>query len=296
MKDEFPVTGLRSVELEVPDLQRAATFYTDVWGLTEAGRQGGSIYLQCGSGDAYVLRLRHAAQSAIVSYTLRAGDDTDLAKLRARAIAAGGTADGEIGQISDPGGGVGFSMFDLVGRRFRVVQNDDRVAPNPTSGCPDRLAHLNINTTDLERDIAFYVDGLGFKVSDRSKIMGFVRTNSDHHTIVLAKAPVETLNHIAFNHAVWEDVMKASGRMVDAGFPIGWGPGRHGPGDNVFMYFVDPAGIVIEHTAEVLQIDDSYPIGGPENWNWPTGRTDQWGIAPPKSERCKIAQLAIPFR
>ena len=177
------------------------------------------------------------------------------------------------------------------------MQGDDRVAPNATGQHrPDRLAHLNINTTDLERDIAFFADGLGFKVADRSKIMGFMRTNDDHHTIVLANAPVDTLNHIAFNHPTWEDVMKASGRMVDAHYPIGWGPGRHGPGDNVFMYFVDPAGFVVEHTAEVLQIDDTYPVGGPDDWVWPAGRTDQWGIAPPKTEACKHAQLAIPFK
>jgi catechol 2,3-dioxygenase len=125
--------------------------------------------------------------------------------------------------------------------------------------------------------------------------MAFLRTNDDHHSIVLAKATCDTLNHVAFNHECWEDVMKASGRMRDARFPIGWGPGRHGPGNNVFMYFVDPFGIVIEHTAEVSQVDDSYRVGGPEDWVWPEGRVDQWGIAPPKTDDCKAAQLAIPF-
>ena len=46
------------------------------------------------------------------------------------------------------------------------------------------------------------------------------------------------------------------GRMKDAGHAIEWGPGRHGPGDNAFNYFIDPFGIVIEYTAEVEQIDD----------------------------------------
>ena len=89
--------------------------------------------------------------------------------------------------------------------------------------------------------------------------------------------------------------MRASGRMMDAGFAIGWGPGRHGPGNNVFTYFVDPFGFVIEHTADVLQVDDHYRVGGPEDWTWPKGRSDQWGIAPPKTSECKAAQLAIPF-
>jgi catechol 2,3-dioxygenase len=71
--------------------------------------------------------------------------------------------------------------------------------------------------------------------------------------------------------------------------------GRHGPGDNVFAYFVDPTGIVIEYTAEVLQVDDDYRVKGSSEWVWPPGRTDHWGIAPPKSEACKKAQTAIAF-
>ena len=297
MATEFPLSGLRSVELEVPDLARSVAFYTGIWGLTETARENGFVYLRCEGEDAYALRLSEAAAPAILSYTLRAADGIGLADLHARALAAGAVAEDGIAAMQEPGGGEGFSVRDAVGRRLRVVAGDARVAPLQSGQSrPDRLSHININTTDLERDIAFYEQGFGFKVTDRSKMMGFVRTNADHHTIVLAKAPVDTLNHIAFNHRTWEDVMKASGRLVDAHYPIGWGPGRHGPGDNVFAYFVDPAGIVVEHTAEVLQVDDSYRVGGPDDWTWPPGRTDHWGIAPPKSEECKAAQLAIGFR
>ena len=44
---------------------------------------------------------------------------------------------------------------------------------------------------------------------------------------------------------------------------IEWGVGRHGPGNNVFAYFIGPVGIVVEYTAEVLQVDDSYVLRGP---------------------------------
>ncbi len=297
MSSTFPISGLRSVELEVPDLDQASAFYTRIWGLTEAKRSDGYLYLRCEGDDPYTMRLSQGDEPAILSYTLRAADDTDLVALLARAEAAGGTAEKGIAELSDLGGGTGFSMLDTVGRRLRIVKGDERVAPEFTDQSrADRLSHININTTDLERDIAFYVDGLGFAVSDRSKIMGFVRTNSDHHTIVLATAPVETLNHIAFNHRNWEDVMKASGRLVDEKQPIGWGPGRHGPGHNIFAYFLDPFGIVVEHTAEMLQVDENYRVGGPQDWTWPPGRTDHWGIAPPKTDACKAAQLAIAFK
>ena len=48
-----------------------------------------------------------------------------------------------------------------------------------------------------------------------------------------------------------DSVMRGGGRMKDAGFAIEWGPGRHGPGDNAFNYFVGPFGEVIEYTASI---------------------------------------------
>ena len=55
-----------------------------------------------------------------------------------------------------------------------------------------------------------------------------------------------------------ESCMRGGGRMRDAGYPIEWGPGRHGSGNNVFCYFAGPEEFPIEYTAEVLQIDDCY--------------------------------------
>ena len=67
--------------------------------------------------------------------------------------------------------------------------------------------------------------------------------------------------------------------MRDAGISCAWGPGRHGPGDNVFAYFVAPFGAVIEYTSEVSEVEDSHHVGSPADWTWPPGRIDQWGIS-----------------
>ena len=182
------------------------------------------------------------------------------------------------------------------GGLLRFVHGDIRHLPKPPLGDrPERLAHVNLNSTDVDALGRFYEKALGFRLTDRSKAMAFVRCNSDHHAVVIADAGVNGLNHVAFLMPDLESVMRGSGRMIDAGFPIAWGVGRHGPGDNVFAYFIDPVGIVIEYTAEVLQVDDSYVVRGPVDWVWPPGRTDQWGIAPPKADHVKAAQLAVPY-
>jgi len=48
--------------------------------------------------------------------------------------------------------------------------------------------------------------------------------------------------------------MRGMGRMKDNGLPDRVGPGRHGPGDNVFAYFCGPDEVRLEYAAEILQI------------------------------------------
>jgi hypothetical protein len=141
----------------------------------------------------------------------------------------------------------------------------------------------------------FLESALGFRLADRTRIMAFMNCNDDHHSIAFGDTDNDALNHIAFLMPDLDSVMRGGGRMKDAGFPIEWGPGRHGPGDNAFNYFIGPFGEVIEYTAEVEQIDDSYRVGGPADWTWPPGRVDQWGISAPPSARLKQAQRAVLF-
>ncbi|MET3760086.1 VOC family protein [Sphingomonas sp. UYEF23] len=292
----FPIEGIRSVNFIVPDLAAATDFYTAVWGLEIAEGRGDTVWLRDMGSDAQILALHIGDAPAIRWMTFRAVPDSDLAALADALVAHGGTLVAALHDLDEPGGGRAVVVRDGQGRALRLVQDDTRVSPLPHDpDRPERLTHINFNSDDVARDVRLFTDALCFTLTDRSKMMAFVRTNDDHHAVVIAEAPVNTFNHVAFQLPDWESVMRASGRMVDHAFPIGWVPGRHGPGNNVFAYFVDPFGFVVQYTTDVLQVDDDYRVGSPENWSWPTGRTDQWGIAPPKSSSCKAAQLAIPF-
>jgi catechol 2,3-dioxygenase len=293
---EFPVCDLRSVELIVPDLAAAERFYTETWGLAVAAREDGAVYLRASGDDYHVLALQQGPAAAIRSITFRVTGPDVLNDIAARTLRHAGRVIAPVAPADDPAGGTALIINDPQDRVLRFVHGDARrIADPPRRDRPTRLSHVNVNSIATDAAAAFLDDVLGFKLTDRSKLMAFVRCNSDHHVIVIADAPVNSLNHIAFMMPDLEGVMIGSGRMVDHGFPIAWGVGRHGPGDNVFSYFIDPFGIVIEYTAEVLQVDDTYLPRGPADWTWPPGRTDQWGIAPPKSERLKHAQQAIMF-
>jgi catechol 2,3-dioxygenase len=177
------------------------------------------------------------------------------------------------------------------------VHGDARRSPDVPAppDMPQRLAHAVLNCHAIAGTQAFFEQALGFVLADRTRIMAFMNCDADHHTIALGDNDNDALNHIAFVMPTLDAVMRGGGRLKDHGLPPQWGPGRHGPGDNAFNYFIDPFGIVIEYTAEVEQIDDSYQAGQPADWTWPPGRVDQWGISLPPSARLKEAQRAVRF-
>jgi catechol 2,3-dioxygenase len=290
----FPVIALRSVDLDTPDLTRSEEFYVEVWGLESVERAADRVYLRASGADHHVLVLHAAAKTALRSVTFRCNEARDLETIAQAARAYGCTILREAAPSGEPGGGVLMALREPQGGTLRFVHGDAvRADGREVADRPLRLAHVNVNSVDPDAGAAFYEKVLGFRLADRSKVMAFVRCNADHHAVVITQGPVNGLNHVAFLVPDLESVMRASGRMVDCGFPIAWGVGRHGPGDNVFAYFVDPLGVVIEYTAEVLQVDDDYVVRGPDYWVWPPGRTDQWGIAPPKTELVKTAQIAV---
>jgi len=292
------IEGVRSVALEVPDLQRAEAFYTQVWRLEVAARRDSALYLR-GSGSDHHLLALHAGGEVprIRKVTLRAHSVEALQAIAEAVPRAGGRILSPIARLDGhPAGGVGLVLRDPHGRILEVVHGDARHAPAaPERDRPVRLTHVVLNSHAVDATQAFLEQALGFRLADRTVAIAFMNCNRDHHTLAIGVTDNDALNHIAFLMPDGESVMRGGGRMKDAGFAIHWGPGRHGPGDNLFNYFIDPFGVVIEYTAEIEQVDESYRAHGPEHWKWPAGRFDQWGISPPPSPTLKEAQKRVLF-
>jgi catechol-2,3-dioxygenase len=291
------VSALRSVALNVPDLAVAEHFYTTIWHLDVVAKTEQAIYFRGTGSDHHLLALHQAEGPAqIRCVTLRAHDASSLETIAQAAVDAGGRVLQPLSPVTEPGGGVSISVVDPDGRIFEVVHGDElHNDSHEASDKPIRLAHAVLNSHDVESTRRFMEAVFDFSLSDRTRIMAFMRCNNDHHSIALGDTDNDALNHIAFLMTDVDSVMRGGGRMRDAGFGIEWGPGRHGPGHNAFNYFVGPFDEVIEYTAEVQQIDDAYPTGQPSDWTWPPGRVDQWGISAPPSARLKDAQKAVLF-
>lgn len=289
------IAALRSVALDVPDLARAEDFYTRVWHLDVAARTDDALYLRGTGADHHLLALHRGERLAIRNVTLRAREAGALERIAAATPAHGGRVLAGPGPLDEPGGGQAVTVRDPDGRILRIVHGDERRTPSEAADRPIRLAHAVLNSHHVDVSVGFFEQVLGFKVADRTRMMAFMNCDRDHHSIALGDADNDALNHIAFLMRDVDSVMRGGGRMRDAEFPVQWGPGRHGPGNNAFNYFVGPFGEVIEYTAEVEQIDDSYQAGGPADWTWPPGRIDQWGIGQSPTPALKQAQRSVFF-
>lgn len=291
------ISALRSVALTVPDLAAAEIFYTETWGLVVAEKSHGVAYFRGSGHDHHVLALHEAAGTPQLRLvTLRARSAKSLEHIAQAAIAAGGVVE-RTGAAFDPAGGQVVVIRDPDGRRIEIVHGDAQRAndvPVPQDR-PIRLAHAVLNSHAVEKTREFFEKALGFVLADRTRIMAFMNCDNDHHSIALGDTDNDALNHVAFLMPTLDAVMRGGGRLKDKGLPPQWGPGRHGPGDNAFNYFVDPFGIVIEYTAEVEQIDETYRVGRPEDWTWPPGRIDQWGVGQMPTDHLKQAQRRVFF-
>lgn len=285
------INGLRSIELGVHDLHKSAEFYRGVWALQDVAAEGDAIHLRGTGRDHHVVTLRERPRAALLGVNFSAPDRATVDALHARAKAMGAKVDGAPGVLpASAGGGYGFRVSTPEGHPLSIsseVQQhaeaiDDRARPT-------KLTHVVLNSAEVDKQTAFFLDVLGFKWSDSTFMMDFVRCCTDHHSVAFARGKGPSLNHMAYEMPNIDGLMRGAGRVRNSGHEILWGVGRHGPGSNVFSYFVEPNGFVVEYTTEVEQIDDSY-VGHDAKWWQETGLFPcRWNMAGAPSEFARKA-------
>jgi len=119
-----------------------------------------------------------------------------------------------------------------------------------------KIGHVALFVSDVERSVRFYVDVLGFRISDlyQEDMMpggaAFIRLNTDHHGIALFKAtqdrdPGAGLHHMAFEVGSLDEVFRARDHLRKHGVPIHF-EGRRRAGVQIAVEFRDPDGHNLE--------------------------------------------------
>ena len=119
-----------------------------------------------------------------------------------------------------------------------------------------KLGHVVLNCSDVERSVCFYIEVLGFEISDvypDDMVPGgmvFMRFNEDHHGVALVgsmKGPSSNveLNHMAFEVATLDEVILARNHLKRHGVRIDF-EGRRRAGVQIAVEFRDPDGHRLE--------------------------------------------------
>jgi catechol 2,3-dioxygenase-like lactoylglutathione lyase family enzyme len=293
------VGHLRGIVMRAPNMTATKGFYVNDWGLQIAQEGNGIVYLAGTGAEPFIYGLKDGDSYGVEYIHLGMPDRAAIDALHAQVTARGETVLGAPAVFDDAIGGYGFEMLDPDFRRLRFTADLPMREPQQRFAYPRKVTHCVLNTPDMEATEAWYCEALGFRVSDYSADqMVFLRSAQDmetvdHHCIALVRAPYASVNHVAFEMASLDDFMRAIGRMKQKGQIPSWGPGRHGPGDNPFAYFVSPSGFVIEFTSEVQQIDEAshqaqvWPRDDPE-------KMDQWMTAGPPTPAQRAVMMGRP--
>ena len=144
------------------------------------------------------------------------------------------------------------------------------------------MHHITLSTPDVPALADFYVSTLGFVVSDRmGDVFIWLRCNREHHTVAIVSGPAGGLDHYCFEVADWGDLKVWADDLAAGDVPLTWGPGRHGPGNNLFLMFDDIDGVHVELSCEMERFwDDRVRYGEAREWAPELRTVNVWGPAP----------------
>lgn len=274
------VTDIRYIGYGVSDLAAEREFYAAKWGLEPVAERADAAWFKApGHDEHHVVRLHRAAATGTEVIAFAAATRADVDTLHRHAVDAGLRTVHAPRELDAPGGGYGFRFFSPDGLPLEVSSEVARSTARPLAhgeGLPVRISHIVLHSPDPKALAQFFVDVLGFRISDwLGDFMCFLRCDTAHHRVAILPGP-PCLNHVAYDMTGIDGMMSGISRLRRVEVPIAWGPGRHTAGNNTFSYFVTPNGCTVEYTAELEHVDDA-------TWqsrvHEPSPRLmDQWGI------------------
>jgi catechol 2,3-dioxygenase-like lactoylglutathione lyase family enzyme len=268
----------------VKNIEDSEIFYGRVLGLVrQALLPDGTVRLGWGMGH-HVLDLIPASEAALDHFAFEVRDVDGIAGIRERLIAAGYVADElDPSYVDEPVGPVqGISTRTPDGTTVHFHSQVHRQGENAadTGRRPIKFQHTTIGTADVGPIIDFFVNTIGFRISDQLQDGRFcwLRSDRDHHTLAVVNVnKAGVLDHYSYDLSEWEDFKAWCDRLTELDVRVQWGPGRHGPGNNLFVFFDDPAGNHVELSAEMEKFWDGQATYVTRQWRPTPQSVNMWG-------------------
>lgn len=275
------------VRFAVTDLERQATFLKNFGFAVE--QVGERLFARGTDTDRYIYVAEEGELPEFLAVGFAARSEADLKKIAAMDNA-------ELEPNNFPGGGTIVRLTDPNGNNVEVVYGvepaaaidvpkrsgfntgGDKQRVGSRADLPDvetfikRLGHIVLFVNDFQETFNWYQERFGILISDEivmeteqgERTMGaFTRCNLgeefvDHHTLFFVNAGKSEFNHAAFEVSDWDVLMKSHFELKKAGYTHSHGIGKHLLGSQVYDYWKDEDGFILEHFTDGDLFNESF--------------------------------------
>jgi catechol 2,3-dioxygenase-like lactoylglutathione lyase family enzyme len=326
------VHDLAWLEFEKPDLERAELF-ARAFGFTTVLATPDELQLRGTDPGAPCVLIHRGPRSRFIGPAFKAAARRDLVRL---ADATGRT----LAPLPESLGGTTLDLRDPSGARVRLVSDTHELPALPAQQPltfnfghnvrrinamqrpprepvqVQRLGHVVLQTTKFLETLNWYLEHLGLIVSDflyfpgqraSGPVMSFIRcdrgnTPTDHHTLAMTLGPTNRYVHSAYQVADLDSLAAGGECLREHGYHRSWGIGRHIEGSQIFDYWRDPDGFLVEHFSDGDMFDCTLEPGwapmsasGLAQWG-PPATKDFLGIKPGRESLRELGGVISALR
>ncbi|MET0443525.1 MAG: VOC family protein [Pseudorhodoplanes sp.] len=273
------------VVIAVLDPERSARDLADITGVRITQSDMDAAYVSSNSRFCEIAYLRGTAHG-IRAVGLEAIDEAAVDEVARRAQSDGLTILSDKPSLPKVKRAVRFATpFGPIFEIHTPIERETIAAAALNGKRVRRLEHVNLRATDPRGFHDLVVALLGMKLSDRTtqyERAWYRAADGFHHTF--AAGPGNGLHHYAFDAHGFTDLAATADALVAKGRSLLWGLGRHGPGNNLFSYYLDPDGCVVEVSFGLERVDND-DLHKPGNWPFDSASNvlDRWGSKPPEA-------------
>jgi catechol 2,3-dioxygenase len=264
----FDIAHLGHVELHTDRPDASLDFFVNVFGLTESGREGDSVYLRGWDDyEFHSLKLTASDTTGMAHAAYRASSEAALLRRVAAIEAMGcgiGWTEGDLGhgrayRFRSPDGHV-FEIYWET-RKYRPPDGERPALKNVAQrfhgrgAAARRIDHFNLLASDVEPMRDFLTGALGCRVTEQIRLDGgrlagcWLTVNNKSYDIAVSadhSGARGRFHHLTYALDQRDDVLRAADIFLENGVFIETGPHKHAIQGTFFLYVWEPAGNRVE--------------------------------------------------
>ncbi|KAJ6150285.1 hypothetical protein N7471_001484 [Penicillium samsonianum] len=289
---QIRLVKLAHMRYQHPDLDEITVFLQD-FGMTIAKQTDDEVWYRGYGVDPYVYYARKGPKQ-FLGGAFEVESYQDLQRATELPTA------GKIEELTDaPGGGYMVTLTDPEGFQMNLFFGQTQAIPGPYPkileinyetekprvrrfqrfqpgpAAVHKLGHYGVCTTNFEALVEFYTKNFNIAPTDflyieregnKKNVALFARIDRgekhvDHHTFFMSSNPTSHVHHCSFEVHDFNTQKLGHQWLAKKGYKSVWGVGRHILGSQIFDYWWDTTGNMIEHYADGDLVNDQTPIG-----------------------------------